>query len=362
MAPPGFCQREGRIFHADGKGEDGGPGVKNWTRVRTIIEAGRAFVVTSHVYPDGDSIGSTLAFLRLLKAMGKRAAGIMPSPVPESYHFLPGAALLRTYRPGHDASLAAADAVFMLDASTNDRLGALDAATRRLHSRRICIDHHPGNTVDAETRAVDPGACSTAQLIYELYGACGVRIDRATALSLYTGIHTDTVSFNFLGTNAVTHEIAADLLRRGVDPKSAWLKMYGHDSPRLLRLAGLTLAGLHTAARGHIAWMTIRERHWRRLRVDPKGTESFTRYPLTLQGVDVIAVFCEEGRERIRMSLRALDRTDVGEIARSFGGGGHRTSAGAMVSEPLACVVSRVIRRLSRQRPVSRPRRKGKMG
>ncbi|MEI6632798.1 MAG: DHH family phosphoesterase [Chlamydiota bacterium] len=322
----------------------------DWTRVREIIESGRAFVATSHVYPDGDSIGSSVAFLMLLGAMGKKSAGIMPSPVPKSYRFLPGAGSLRTYRPGLDSLIAAADAVFMLDASTNDRLGVLDAATRRLGVRRVCIDHHPGNTVDAETRAVDAGACSTAQLIYELYGACGRRIGRAAALALYAGIHMDTVSFNFLGTNAVTHEIAADLLRRGVDPKSAWLEMYGHDSPRLLKLAGATLAGLQTTARGRIVWMTVRERHWRRLRVDPRETESFTRYPLTIGGVDVIAVFCEEGRARIRVSLRALGRTDVGKIARSFGGGGHRTSAGALVLAPLDTVVRGVIGALRRER------------
>lgn len=322
----------------------------DWTRVRRIIDAGRHFVATSHLYPDGDSIGSTVAILRLLAAMGKRAAGIIPSPVPEAYRFLPGAGSLRAYRPGHDSLIAAADAVFLLDSSTNDRLGALDGATRRLGARRICIDHHPGNTVDAETRVVDARACSTAQLVYELYGACGIPVDRPAALALYAGIHTDTVSFNFLGTNAVTHEIAADLVRRGVDPKSAWLGLYGHDSPRLLRLAGLALAGLRTAARGRIAWITVRERHWRRLRVDPGETESFARYPLTIRGVGVIAVFCEEGRRRVRVSLRALDRTDVGEIARAFGGGGHRTSAGALILEPLDTVVRRIVGALRRER------------
>lgn len=322
----------------------------DWTRVRRIIGTGRSFVVTSHIYPDGDSIGSTVALLRLLAATGKRSTGILPSPVPEAYRFLPGTGALRTYRPGCDSLLAAADAVFLLDASTDDRLGALDEATRRLGVRRVCIDHHPGNTVEAETRVVDARACSTAQLIHALYRACGVPIDRAAALALYAGIHTDTVSFNFLGTDAVTHEIAADLIRRGVDPKSAWLGLYGHESPRLLRLAGLTLAGLRTAARGRIAWMTVRELHWRRLRVDPRETEGFTRYPLTIRGVGVIAVFCEEGRTRIRVSLRALDRTDVGAIARAFGGGGHRTSAGAVILDPLDTAVRRVIGALRRER------------
>lgn len=332
--------------------------MRDWGRVQRIIEGGERFVVTSHVYPDGDSIGSTLALLGLLASMGKKAEGILPCPVPRVYLYLAGAGGLRAYRPRDDSVIAAADAVFMLDASTNDRLGALDAATRRLGARRVCIDHHPGNSVDAETRAIDPRACSTAQLIYELYAACGRRIDRRAALALYTGIHTDTVSFNFLGTDAVTHEIAADLLRKGVDPKSAWLDIYGHDSPRLLRLAGLTLAGLRTAARGRIAWMAVRERHWRRLRVDPRETESFARYPLTIGGVGVIAVFCEEGKERVRVSLRALDRTDVGAIARSFGGGGHRTSAGVLMLASLAVATRRVIGAL--RRAAARGKRRGR--
>ena len=322
----------------------------DWGGIRGIIDAGRRFGVTSHVYPDGDAIGSTLAMLRLLRAMGRSATGVMPSPVPDTYRFLPGAQALRSYRPVHDAVLGAADALFVLDASTNDRLGALDEASRRLRVPRVCIDHHPGNTVDAETRLVDTGACSTAQLIYELYEACGQTIDRSSALALYTGIHTDTVSFNFLGTDAVTHEIAAVLLRQGVDPKSAWLKIYGNESPALLRLAGATLSGLQTAAGGRIAWMAIRERDWRRLRVDPRATESFTRYPLTIRGVGVIVVFCEEERTRVRVSLRALDRTDVGAVARLFDGGGHRTSAGALIYAPLGTVVRRVIGALRRSK------------
>jgi phosphoesterase RecJ-like protein len=335
--------------------------MRDWGRVRRIIEAGAGFVVTSHVYPDGDSIGSTLAMLRLLGSMGKRAAGILPCPLPPAYRFLAGSGSLMAYRPSHDALIGAADAVFMLDASTNDRLGDVGAAARRLGARRVCIDHHPGNAVEAEVRAVDTRACSTAQLIYELYGACGRRIDRHAALAIYTGIHTDTVSFNFLGTDAATHEIAADLLRKGVEPKSAWLSLYGHDSPRLLRLAGLTLAGLRTAAGGRIAWMTVRERDWRRLRVDPKETESFARYPLTIDGVGVIAVFCEEGIGRVRVSLRALDRTDVGGIARSFGGGGHRSSAGALISAPLGTAASLVIGALRRAAGRNTGRRGGRL-
>lgn len=320
-------------------------------RIKKIIRDGTVFALTTHIYPDGDAIGSMIAYLRLLKSMKKRARAVIPSPVPPRYRFLDRKGDLLVYRKKYDPLIAGADALFILDSSTNDRLGPIYEVARRSGVRRVCIDHHPGNTVEAETKFVDIGACSTAQLIYELYLACGREIGRDAAIALYTGIHTDTVSFNFLGTTAHTHEIVADLLRRGVDPKEAWLRMYGNDSPRVLKLAGMTLKGLRTAARGRIAWVVIRESQWRRLRVNPFETESLTRYPLTARGVGVIALFCEEGKRQVRVSLRALDSTDVGEIARALGGGGHSTSAGVRLEEPLPQAVRRIIKALMRRKP-----------
>jgi phosphoesterase RecJ-like protein len=318
----------------------------SFEHIKKIIRNGRVFALTTHIYPDGDAIGSVIAFLHLLKSMGKRASAILPSPVPAMYRFLDGRGDLLVYRRKHDPLIGGADAFFILDSSTNDRLGPIYEVARRSGVRRVCIDHHPGNTVEAETKLVESSACSTAQLIYEFYLACRREIGRDAALALYAGIHTDTVSFNFLGANARTHEIAADLLRRGVDPKEAWLRMYGNDSPRLLKLAGMTLAGLRTTAGGRIAWLVIRESQWRRLRVSPPQTESITRYPLTLRGVGVIVLFCEEGKRHVRVSLRALDSTDVGEIARALGGGGHSSSAGVSLEETLPAAVRRIIKAL----------------
>lgn len=319
--------------------------------VKRIITSGKSFVLTTHIYPDGDAIGSTMACLRLLRSMKKRATAVLPSAIPPRYRFLDKKGDLLAYRKKHDSLIAGADALFILDSSTNDRLGPIYDAARRSGVRRVCIDHHPGNAVEAEIKWVEAGACSTAQLIYELYPACGREIGRDAALALYTGMHTDTVSFNFLGATARTHEIVADLLGRGVDPKEAWLKMYGNDSPNLLRLAGAALAGLRVADGGRIAWLAVKEAEMRRLRIAPSETESFTQYPLTIKGAGVVVLFCEEGEKSVRVSLRALDRTDVGKIARSLGGGGHRTSAGVKLGEPLRVVVRKVIGELKKSKP-----------
>ncbi len=323
----------------------------SFARVRKIIDNGKVFVLTTHIFPDGDAIGSTVAYLLLLRSMKKRAVAVIPSPLPPIYRFLDRNGDLLVYRKKHDRLIEGADALFILDSSTNDRLGPIYEVARRSGVRRVCIDHHPGNTVDAEVKLVHVDACSTAQMIYELYLACGCEIGRDAAIAIYSGIHTDTVSFNFLGTTARTHEIVADLLSRGIDPKEAWLQIYGNDSPRLLKLAGMTLAGLRTAGGGRIAWVVVRKAQLGRLRVNPAETESFTRYPLTIKGVGVIVLFCEEGERQVRVSLRALDNTDVGEFARALGGGGHSTSAGVRMEEPLQIVVRKIIRALVRRKP-----------
>ncbi len=317
--------------------------VNNWDRIKNVIAGAENIVVTTHVYPDGDSIGSSVAFLNLLGKMKKKAVSINPASVPQTYRFLDRGENLLVYSEQHRAIISKADAIFILDTSSNDRLGPLWEMVSRSGVRRVCIDHHPDNSVEADLKLVDPGACSTAQLIYELYRSTGAEIDKSTAEALYTGIHTDTVSFNFLGTDARTHEIAAHLLRIGVDPKKTWLKIYGNDTPELLKLTGIALSGLSTTDDGRIAWLTVKRDQWEKLGVSPWGTEALTRYPLTIKGVKVIAVFCEEGENRVRVNLRALDDTDVGLIVKSFGGGGHRTSAGATINKPLELVVKEVI-------------------
>jgi len=322
--------------------------MSDWKAVRRIIARQRRFVVTTHLYPDGDAIGSSIALLRLLRAMGKSADALLPSPVPTVYRFLKGWSWLRPFRRAHKGLLSGADAIFILDSSTNDRLGALYEAMKDIEATRVCIDHHPDNSVSAEVKIIDTRACSTAQMVYDLFLGCRHKIDTHTAEALYTGIHTDTVSFNFLGTTARTHEIAADLLAKGVDAKHAWTKIYGNETPGLLKLAGLVLSGLHTADHGRIAWTTVTRKQWQRLRVSPRDTESFTRYPLTLHKVGVIAFFCEEAESRIRVSLRALDKTDVGRIARAFGGGGHQTSAGVTLREPLSRAIVMILRAIER--------------
>ncbi|MEJ2744941.1 MAG: bifunctional oligoribonuclease/PAP phosphatase NrnA, partial [bacterium] len=307
--------------------------------VKKVIDNGKAFVITTHIHPDGDAIGSTIAYLHLLRSMKKRVAAVIPSPAPPRYRFLYKRGDLLVYRKRHDSLIAKADALFILDSSTNDRLGPIYDVARRSGIKRVCIDHHPCNAVEAEIKWVEVDACSTAQLMYELYLGYGRVIGRDVALALYAGIHTDTVSFNFLGATARTHEIVADLLSRGVDPKRAWLKIYGHDSPNLLRLAGTALAGLRMSDSGRIAWLAVNEAAMRRLRITPAETESLTQYPLTMKNVAVIVLFCEAGKRRVRVSLRALDKTDVGKIARSLGGGGHSTSAGVTLDESLPRVI-----------------------
>ena len=232
--------------------------MNNWDRFKDLIAEAEKIVVTTHIYPDGDAIGSSVAFLNLLRKMEKRAVSINPASVPQSYRFLDRGGDLLVYSERHRETISRADAIFILDASSNDRLGPLWEVVSRSGVSRICIDHHPDNSVEAELKFVDTGASSTAQLIYELYQSTVMEIDKDTAEALYTAIHTDTVSFNFLGTNARTHEIVAHLLRIGVDPKRTWLKIYGNDTPELLKLIGITLSGLCTTDDGRIAWLTVK--------------------------------------------------------------------------------------------------------
>ena len=289
-----------------------------------ILESAGRAVVMGHQFPDGDAIGSVLGLGLMLQGAGRevQASWAEPFDMPEKYSFLPGAELLR--RPTEldfEGSIAIA-----LDCANEKRLEELK--DRALAVPLINIDHHPDNTQFGQANITDPMASSTSQIVCSVAGPFGLGITPDVATCLYTGLVTDTGRFQFSNVTADTLRIAAGLVDCGVDPHVVYENVYQSDSLNYLRLSGEVLCrSVYESELGLIHGYVSRD-DLKRFGVRMNETEDLIDNLRTLRGHRIVALLKEQPDGRVRVSLRSRSDVDIGTLARSFGGGGHRVAAG----------------------------------
>lgn len=206
--------------------------------IAAILSSSNQIVLTTHVRPDGDALGSVLGLGNALSAVGKQPQLILPSPAPPSLGFLPGSSALEVYDASkHNALIATADAIVCLDFNVLDRLDAMAPAVAASPAVRLLVDHHLEPAPGFHAMLWDTEVASTAELVFALLllefpGA----FSAAVAMPLYTGILTDTGNFRFPRTTARTHRIVAALIEYGADPVAIAEALYDQNSPARLRL------------------------------------------------------------------------------------------------------------------------------
>lgn len=304
-----------------------------------LIQNNNRFLVTSHQRPDGDSIGSQLALANGLRELGKVADIVNADPSPKNLDFLPGVEKIRTdSRAGNNYEV-----VIVLECNNFERTGI--EGLGKLAS--INIDHHPKNDHFADVNWVDPGASAVGILVFELLEELAVSITPAIAINLYVAILTDTGSFQFSNTNAETFAVARKLVSAGADPGQIAQSVMMNQSESKLRLLARLLATLEFDTSRKIAWITLNQEMLEATGATSEDTEGAVNYPLSVEGVLLCAFFREESPNSFRVSLRSKDGLDVGSVAESFGGGGHRNAAGLSVEGSFEEVRDRVLSQLT---------------
>jgi bifunctional oligoribonuclease and PAP phosphatase NrnA len=264
--------------------------------------------VTTHVGSDGDAIGASAALVRLMRRLGAKAVFCHAEGAPEYLGWLLPDEPLRGLPPDHDLLVA--------DTSRADRTGVpVPEAGARLN-----IDHHEDNPLYAEYNLVSPRAAATAEIVADLYAELDVPIDRPTAEALYVGIRTDTGGFNFRNISPRAHE----LLRAGVVPAEVNERINRRGSVEQLRIIGVSLA--NAVRYGEALISTVENSDYERTGATELDSKESIDQLRTVAGVDVVA-HLREVPQGTKGSLRS-ETVDVGEIARRFGGGGHRLAAG----------------------------------
>lgn len=311
--------------------------IKNasWEEISRIVDLAETFLVASHVRPDADALGSTLAVTLWLKSLGKNVTAWNEEGMLDKFRYLPCHELVS--KPDLD-NPRHFDVIFALDNSVKNRLGNVwsgIAGTGCL----INIDHHVSNEGYGDMNYIDPSSPATGQILYRLFRQADIPITSEMATNLFAAISTDTGSFQYPGTNGETFLAAAALVEAGVNVGELSKAMYENQPRRRFNLLQHALTTVEFSCDDQIASFCLTESDAHRLGVLPEDNEGIIDH---LRSVDhvVAAVFFEElGEGKIRVSARSKNlRVDVCKVCREFGGGGHPLASGARMTGSLAAV------------------------
>ena len=294
------------------------------SQVVELIENKDRFAITSHVRPDGDSLGSSLGLFWLLKALNKDVEVIMRDAAPHAYQQLPGAGSIRvTSAVDHEY-----DAAFVIECSDIDRPGLIDLEKQFV----VNIDHHSTTELFGAVNWIDSTASAVGEMIYNLCKATGVRVTKEIADCVYTALLTDTGSFHYSNTTERTFKIASELVRTGVRPAKSAEAIFGSYHWSKIELLSRVLATAQRDETGHVAWMRQTTEMQQQTKACDEDADGFVNYPLSVGDVEATALFKECAPGVYRTSLRSKGDVNVAKIAEQFGGGGHRNAAGCTLT------------------------------
>jgi len=320
------------------------PPLADWKPLEKVIAAAQRFVLTTHMNPDGDGLGSEVALALHLSRLGKDVVVLNDGAVPPNFDFL---ARLFPMQPFDETwareVIEAADVVILLDTAVRPRLGRVAPLLSRDGLIIVILDHHLGEPKFGTLAIVVPQACAAGELVYDFVRRQPGGITKPIAEALYTALVTDTGSFRFSNTDSEAHAMAAHLVAAGASPEPLHAVIYQHRHPGRVRFQGDVWSRLALSEDGRVAWMEVDRATMHKYGVDSTDTEGLVDFPRNIQGVEAVALLSETGNGEVKVSLRSTGRVNVEKVAAGFGGGGHRAAAGATIAGPLVAGRERVV-------------------
>ncbi len=316
----------------------------DWSRFAEIVAASRRFVLTSHIRPDCDALGSELALAAVLEKLGKDVLICNPFDVPPNYRFLDPVGSLKQL--GVDiqvAELKAYEVLIILDTSAWAQLGAMGDVIRTTRMKKLVVDHHvSGDDLGAEVWK-DSQAEATGRLVVEAADALGVGLTPEIAQWAFAALATDTGWFRFSSTSAETLRLAGRLVAAGADPARLYKDLYEDDTLGRLKLTGRTLAKATSEWDGRLIYSWIEWSDFEAAGALPSDSEDMINMLLSVGGSQVAVILVEQPRGGFKVSFRSRCKLDCSRLASAFGGGGHKKAAGAFLDGALEPVRTRVL-------------------
>ncbi|MBL8820536.1 MAG: bifunctional oligoribonuclease/PAP phosphatase NrnA [Planctomyces sp.] len=316
----------------------------DWTVLKQIIDEHQTFLVTSHVRPDADALGSELGMRAILLALGKEVTIVNASAPPANLHFLnPDGHVLKLNENITRASVPKVDVIIVVDTSAWQQLGTMADVIQNATSKRVVIDHHVSSDDLGAIEFKDVSAAATGELIFEAAESLGVSFDAQTANALYAAIATDTGWFRFPSTGARTMRIAASLIELGAVPHNVYNLVHEQCSMARVRLSGRVLGRIQSEAEGRLVWIYADSADLSETGSVPSDTESLVNQCLTVSGSEAAFIAVELQTGQIKFSLRSRPPHDVAKLAEQFNGGGHKLASGATLQGPLKPALEKML-------------------
>ena len=318
--------------------------------VQGLLEKPKKIVIVGHKNPDGDAVGSCLGLYYFLQNRNHSVAVVMPNDFPDFLKWLPGCDRIRTYEKQSEESkklIDQAELIFTLDFNALNRTGGLTEILEQFTGAFIMIDHHQQPDDFAIATFSDVTMSSTCEMVYHFIEKLGgiAEITREIATNLYTGIMTDTGSFRFPSTSAITHRVIAHLIECGANNSVIHQQIYDTHSPDRMKLLGVALDNLTLLPEYKTAYITLSQKELDEHRFKKGDTEGFVNYPLSIEGIIFAVIFIENKQEGItKISFRSKGAFSVNEFARNhYHGGGHTNAAGGKSEKSLTAAVTEFI-------------------
>lgn len=296
-------------------------------KIKQLIMEGQDFLVTTHIDPDGDAIGSAFAFAFALKALGKKATVYFNDQVPYRYEFLPAPRI--THTVPHDAF----DAIFVLDCGSLFRIGKAHDAIA-LKAPLVNIDHHDTNDQFGSVNYVDNTASSTGEIIYRLLKYLGVEVDKDIADNIYTAVFTDTGSLRYENTSLSAYRTCEAMVKAGTSPSRIAMMVYENHPKERFLLLGEVLCTLATY-NGTVAMVHVTGDMFEKTGTNSEFVDGFVEIIKEIRGIEVAVLMRELRKDQYKISMRGKGAVDVAAVCNRFGGGGHRNAAGCRIEGTL---------------------------
>jgi phosphoesterase RecJ-like protein len=308
----------------------------NWSRFAEIVAANKRFVLTSHIRPDCDALGSELGMAAVLRTLGKSVRIVNGQATPPNLAFIDPQKQIgvigQTVKP---EELSDTDVVMVLDTSAWVQLGPMADFIRAFPGKKIIVDHHVSEDDVGAELFKETTAEATGRLVVEAAAALGVKLTREIATPLFAAIATDTGWFRFASASAGTYRIAEKLIDAGADPAAIYNALYEQDTLGRMKLRGLILSRIETDLNGRLAYTYVLKEDFALVNALPSDTEDVVNSALAIGGTQVGVIFVEQQSGGFKISFRSRSNVNCSKIAENWGGGGHKAAAGAFVKGTL---------------------------
>ncbi len=307
----------------------------DWQPLVEIVDRFDRFVLTSHVRPDCDALGSELGMALVLEAKGKDVLIVNDHGVPENLSFIDPNRRIRTLDAQRSAGgLDDRQVLMVLDTSAWVQLGAMADVVRDFSGQVVVVDHHVGEDEMPGVMLKDTSAEACGRLVVEAADALGVPLDASIAMPLFAALATDTGWFRFRSVSAETYRMAGRLIEAGTDPAEVYRRLYEQDTLGRLKLRGTILARAETELGGRLVHTFVRQADFDAVGAVAADTEDVVNMTLAVAGTEVAVIFVEQPSGHVKVSFRSRGKLDCNRLATQFGGGGHKAAAGAMLPGP----------------------------